>query len=82
MPTIGRLRRKMPEALFLGGFWRLEANNPAHSIVIGSIGADDVISTLAMAVDRCLRHEHGATFSNEVAGTVQTLSPVLTALPA
>ena len=56
-----RLRRQLPAARFLGCFWRLEANNPAHSIVIGSIGADEVVSTLAAAVDRCILHQHGAT---------------------
>lgn len=50
-----RLRRMMPHAEFLGGFWRLETNNPAHEILIDQIGADSVVTTLTAAVDRCMR---------------------------
>ena len=60
-----RLRRQLPAAEFLGGFWRLEAENPAHKILIGSIGADAVVATLAAAVDRCILHGHGAALKSQ-----------------
>ena len=60
-----RLRRQLPAAQFLGAFWRLEADNPAHEILIGSIGADDVVSTLTAAVDRCILQSHGAPLRSD-----------------
>ena len=62
-----RLRRLLPAAQFLGGFWRLEADNPAHQILIGSIGADEIVSTLNSAVDCCILHGHGAPLSSDEA---------------
>ena len=55
-----RLRRQMPAAEFLGGFWNLDQANPAHKTMISSIGADVVVSTLSSAVDRCILQSQGA----------------------
>ena len=67
---VKRLRRLMPNAEFLGAFWRLDAENPAHKTLIGSIGTDDVVSTLAAAVDHCILHGYGAALKTE------TMAPV------
>jgi hypothetical protein len=54
-----RLRRQIPTAQYLGCFWRLDNENPVHKAVIGSIGADDIASTLSAAVERCILQRHG-----------------------
>ena len=66
-----RLRRQLPDAQFLGGFWRLEADNPAHKTIIASIGTDEVVSTLSAAVDQCILHGHGASLKLKPALTLQ-----------
>ena len=62
---VKRLRRQMPTAHFLGAFWRLDKENPAHKTIIESIETDDVVSTLSAAIDRCILQSRGATLRSD-----------------
>ena len=51
-----RLRRTMPSARFVGGFWRADLKDHADADLIG-IATDDVVTTLVGAVERCSVHQ-------------------------
>ena len=57
---VRRLKRQMPAASILGGFWNLDAANPANGPTLSTMGTDDAVSTFTAAVDRCILHAHGA----------------------
>ena len=53
---VRRLRRTMPSARFVGGFWRADLKDHADADLIG-IATDDVVTTLVGAVERCSVHQ-------------------------
>jgi hypothetical protein len=54
-----RLRRSAPDAILLGGFWKLDPEQKRDSAIIESVAADDVVHSLKDALGYCLQAATG-----------------------
>jgi len=51
---VRRLKRSAPDAILLGGFWKLDPQDSRDSAVIESIAVDSVVHTMKDAIGFCL----------------------------
>lgn len=74
---IRKLRRRSPQADILGCFWLSSTQDQSTTQPLESLGADDVSTTFASAVDRCIL-KRGDPPENRVALPVATPGPAPT----
>ena len=64
---VRRLKRSLPDALVLGGFWKLNAESSADAAIIKSIPVDATATSLREALRFCL--DQARADSDETAAT-------------
>lgn len=55
-----KVRRRVPSAEILGGFWQAAPSDIAETGLVDQFGVDDTVATFSAAVDRCILKDHGA----------------------
>ncbi|MEQ1696340.1 MAG: AI-2E family transporter [Hyphomicrobiaceae bacterium] len=57
-----KVRRRIPAAEILGGFWQaVPSETAAAGLVDSNLGVDDSVATFSAAVDRCILKDHGSS---------------------
>ena len=61
---VRRLRRKLPQAMIIGGFWTLTAQEIEERDALAATHADRVVTSLRQAVEEVVDAERGAASAN------------------
>jgi len=62
---VRRLKRSAPDAVLLGGFWKLDPQDARDSAVIDSIAVDSVVHSMKDAIGFCLRTAMATSATDE-----------------
>ncbi len=66
-----KLRRRVPDAEILGGFWQSSAGDVGAANLRDNLAVDDAVATFSAAVDRCILNDHGASLKTNDASTAR-----------